>query len=143
MKQAKSQRFFIPIWTEKELLSCQELVVTWVKRAEVKAALKRVGGVARGVFGPTKGAELFGRIRAKVTTADVALLERNCNELCFVQCQLPADDALLHMDILPEIGYEGFILIFPSEDARRMIYLCSNDLDGVRGFLAATRVEPD
>ena len=50
MKQAKSVRFYMGVWSLDELLECQRAIFRGAGRSGVQDAFRDVGGVARAVF---------------------------------------------------------------------------------------------
>ena len=72
LKQAKSKRLFMPVWSEDELLKCRGAVFPHVRRTDVQKAFGVVGDVARSILHVEKLGQIKENMESNVV--DVGLL---------------------------------------------------------------------
>lgn len=127
LKQVQSRRFFMPVWSEDELLECQRVVFRHAQSVDVRKAFEKVGGVARAVFDPELFDLLVGKMERATSKVNLALLQQVCsvkqNELLSTDSTGDAlfHDALFHMLPSPGTTYKYFNVVFASEYALELV----------------------
>lgn len=138
MKQVKSERFFMPVWSLDELLECQEAVFSDVERTRVEDAFRVGGGDARAVFSPGKFQQMKDQMEDSVVGVDVDSLR---DAAMFDSVSYPSgtmDDPLFHIYRGVSNKYEDYSVDFASEVAAELVdaALQDKEVDAVLRFLA-------
>ncbi len=121
LKQVNSERFFMPVWSEDELLECQRAVFPHVRRTDVEKAFGVVGGVARAVFDVDKLGQIKRDMEDSVADVDINLL-RSARVLSLARSHPDyARDALFHIFPGSENKYGDYTVRLASSFAEDLV----------------------
>ncbi|CAM9758068.1 unnamed protein product [Pylaiella littoralis] len=144
MKQDKSERFFMPVWSEDELLDCQQAVFSHVRRTAVKEAFGDVGGVPRAVFNVKRRGEIKREKEKNVVGVDVGLLRA---ETSLTSGHFPTDvagGALFHIFSCGKDNYQDCSVRFASKFAEDVVMkeVSNKEVRALLGFWGAAATDP-
>ncbi|CAM9974146.1 unnamed protein product, partial [Laminaria digitata] len=114
MKQASSERLFMPVWSLDELLECQQAVFSHVPIPDVMKAFTKVGGVARVVLGATDLELYESNMKKLALQMDLAVLRDallSSNSDAFTDS---TGDVLFHICPTPDEGFRYFTIEYAS-----------------------------
>lgn len=117
LKQALSERLFMPVWSLDELLDCRRDVLSHVPITDVEKAFTQVGGVARVIFGATDLELYKGTMKKVARTLDLAVLRgalSSSNSDAFTDS---TSDVLFHICPSPKKAFRDFTIEFASDFA--------------------------
>ncbi|CAM9627633.1 unnamed protein product [Ectocarpus sp. 13 AM-2016] len=121
MKQAKSIQYFMPVWSQDELLECQRAVFSHVEGIDVERAFGVVGGVAGAVFDEEKLRQIKEGMETYVVGVDAPLL-RAADWLPWAQDFVDdVGEALFHVFPGVKNTYEDYTVRAGSDFAKELI----------------------
>lgn len=148
LKQSKSIRFFMGVWSLNELLKSREAVFPGVPKADVEHAFGVVGGVARAIFDEQKFMAIRSGLKSAANNVDVAKLITAVKAISSEQPIFQTDeigDKLFHISSNSSCNFAEYSLEFASNYTRDLVLetVRKKGRDSLLAFAGAAIRNPD